>query len=196
MRLWGLIAVLMLAAAACVHAPENWGTPWDKFIGQKDVKVTLTKDKAGNEVRTIDLPSGVSATQTRKPDGNIETLEMDNSGLGAVMCAWRITIMMREEIVSCPEDKARKLLRVEMDAALDKFEAFIVTNSLTPLSRNDLLILRQKANTEDEASRVVRGHPKKCPPLALEKVRNTEEISKALLRPIAIARPPVMNPCL
>jgi hypothetical protein len=207
MRLWGLIAICMLAAAACVHAPENWGTPWDKFIGQKDVKVTLTKDKAGNEVRTIDLPSGVSATQTRKPDGQIETMAMDDSGLGAVMCFYQILTVLMTTAEVCPNVVPQDMKRF-MWSTFEKYNHFISSNSLEEVTldvlqeRFDHSFMEKKSrfslsSLKDQKMACTSGDAVKMLRIFAEEYRkNPKKLEDGVQKHLSVPRPPVTNVCL
>lgn len=122
-------AALVLASCAQDH---SWGTAWDAVAQQPGAKVVAGTNSTGEQTRDIKLPNGIHIIQVRSPDGTVQTTDVDESGHGAVMCAWGLYAYAREELGLCPSSKGDTHLKVALDDAMSRIDRFIDANSLVP----------------------------------------------------------------
>ena len=176
----------MVAVPDVLAEDALWGTPWDSVIHRPDVTVTLGKNKKSEETREIVFEGGVEVKETRK-NGKIETQAFDKGG--AVGCAWLIHSHIVKYLSVCDKDNPAK---TRMNSAMERINTFILTNSVPPITKEQLETQFQKRPFS----------PEKCEDKFAEKsvqkivLMTEEEFNARLDKLLAKPRPPVMNPCL
>jgi hypothetical protein len=153
-----------------------------------------TRNKAGEIIELV--RGGVSVGQM---------VSIDNSGHGAVLCAWEILIETRNELDSCgPGHRAD--LRNALDQEIDDINRFIVLNSLDPVTLEQVkagiasLTELYRQQLEPFSPDMIK---KECMPggklgqfLSAYDGITVPEQRKAIEDLLSVPRPPVMNPCL
>ncbi len=199
---------VMLAGAAPIAAPApapdpNWGTPWDAMLGKPGTKVVYGKDASGNETRELRLASGVTVTQIRHGK-QVQNVENDVSGHGAVMCAWGIYLQLREQLESC-NASGNEPLKKNLDTAISRIGDFIVANAVPPMSKADVdgMLQQRLGVVRKEAAGLPQAQKdRQCKAGettgTLQKLRTMPQAQwdSSLNDLLAVPRPPVMNPCL
>jgi len=127
--------------------------------------------------------------------------KIDVSGKGAVLCMWSITVIVQAYARGCgwdevPTDDAIRASIAEMDA-------FILDNSLTPVTQADLDRSKQAemqrtldfiaANTEAACKR---GEGEFADSAWAIRQETPEQIAAGTADMLSLPREPVMNPCL
>ena len=191
----GLIGLTLSVPAVPAGAAEDIEalaarTPW--------------RTENGRETRSFEFPGGVVIVQERHGE-NISTTGFDKSPGGAVLCLAQVLIGVQVEEDMCPgrnDEWAR-----EIGTALDRIYSFIAANSLTPTTKDEVLVwskrktaefkdhLRKSYERPGDAASLCRaigqeGFGGRFRMLGLEALR--AHVDKAL----AVPRPPVLNPCL
>lgn len=123
------------------------------------------------------------------------------SGKGAVLCSWSITLSVQAYARGCgwekvPADEA-------ILASIAKIDAFILENSLTPVTQADLE-RRKQAETQPLMDRITENADAVCKRGEGEfadlawamRERSAEQIAAGTAEMLSIPREPVMNPCL
>ena len=203
---WPLLALLisLVAIGFSVHGfAEASQQPFDllKFSGQPNTKVTTT-GKGDKEI--IELDRGGVVIQQRRTNGQIETLGIDNSGHGAVLCAQGIYVEIRSALDICYPGKYPEL-RADLDRGINSINTFIAVNSLVPTSKAQVDATMFADIAKERAVAL------KMTPVDLDKRCHSQEANefiKPLLRSskvdrekafadlLSVPRPPVLNPCL
>lgn len=121
----------------------------------------------------------------------------DNSGRGAVMCAWMLRVEMVGAIEAC-QLEGQDALRQDLLRHLDAINAFIVENSLEPVSRPELdrrMAERwsRMRGPEKETVCTRSGHLAVVADMARTPRQSLTADVEVLL---SVPRPPVMNYCL
>jgi hypothetical protein len=174
---------------------------FDKLAAQPGTNIIHSK--RGDEDVTELQRGGVSVQITRRGD-KIQTLGVDHSGHGAVLCAWQIYIALRAELDTCFAGKYPEL-RDDISTSIGAINKFIVTNSFLPTSQNEV---EASALAEDMK---LRSPIAKMPLDQLAKVCQSGSLGKMVIQAakathtqrqkstddlLSIPRPPVLNPCL
>jgi hypothetical protein len=170
---------------------------------QPGAKVVDSKDRNGDEIRNVELLSGVSFRLHRHGD-KVTSVGNDHTGKGAVQCMWGIYISIRSYLKVC-SGATDDALVTGLDTAIERINEFIIENSLIPVTRADLegAILLQ----EQRGARELIGVPKeeiqrKCMAAqsspAHSKLRSyiKDDLDGKINNLLSVKRPPVMNPCL
>jgi hypothetical protein len=131
---------------------------------------------------------------------------MDNSGHGAVMCIWGIYTGLRASLDICPSDNPDdEKLKTALDEAINRINAFIVANSVPPITE---ATLEDQVNTQVLKTRTKAGSmskdelTKKCATSdvgkMLDKLRSSprEQLKANVDDLLSVPRLPVINPCL
>lgn len=147
--------------------------------------------------------NGVTITETE-----LGIVGQDDSGHGAVLCAWYLYINLAGYLDACFPDEDRDV-RDELGKGIDAINDFIVTNSLKPVPKKELeayvfaervkaLAIPRTLNAPLCAARPEGGESGE----ALAKFRNhlssvpREQFRAEIRYLLSVPRPPVMNPCL
>ncbi|MBI5164536.1 MAG: hypothetical protein HY985_11625 [Magnetospirillum sp.] len=97
---------------------------------------TPWQSENGRETREIALQGGVVVIEERKGEEVISHLEFDASGHGAVLCSWQLYSRMYAGLAVCGDGNDE--WKAELFTALERMNEFIVANTLTAVSKNDL----------------------------------------------------------
>lgn len=127
-----LITVILTAQLLAACTAE---TPFRATYDMLAAQTPWTLEKDGRETRSFSLPGGIDISQTRKA-GKVSSLEMDNSGHGAVMCAWEIYSSILAWAELCQAEDLEWIGTVS--GGLDRINDFIVANSLDGVSKQTL----------------------------------------------------------
>ena len=185
-------AFLAVVLSACTQT-QKWETSWDKVIDQPGVNVKITEDKKGNAIREITLPHNVIITEERRGD-HISTLEVDGSGNGAVICGWELYTAVRRDIEKCPSNQYGQM-KQKLDGYIDRINAFIVANSIDPVTQSQLdeqvrkrIVSAKKCNASGTFNKALQSNEKR------ELFIKT--LDDAVNKMLSVPRLPVLNPCL
>lgn len=188
---------------------ENWGTEWDQFVGKPGTVVTYpapataSQRAEGVEFRNIRLENGITVHQTRKK-GRVSSFPVDNSGHGAVMCVWFIYNSIKATLQTCQDEKYQGVIK-RLEHAVSRINHFIVENSLTPTSLEQL---EEQARRYGERQSSIKQTnksgevQKSCPDKGMahfvNEMQNLSEtaFNKRIDDLLSVPRPPVSNPCL
>jgi hypothetical protein len=201
-RICAGIAVFIVAVSVQAQSDERNTPEVDAFAAQPGAEVI--KRKEGDREIVEVLRGGVIIRQDRR--GNKLTVTgTDNTGHGAVLCAWEISISMRDTLDACfPSEYAE--VRSDLNDAIAAMNKFIVANSLTPTSLADVeaaVAARRNPDMHTGASPIT--------PKQLARERQSGELGRFLSGVLkttheervnsvsdllSVPRPPVMNPCL
>jgi hypothetical protein len=143
------------------------------------------KNRPGATVSTdgksIELPGGVTIS-----DGGQTAI--DHSGHGAVLCGWMLYSELKNYADKCKTD-IDKTHAEELNKAVDRVDAFIVTNSLTPTTKAEIETWRGMIPTaceKPELKTMFDGY----------KAGPAEKLNQMVDGLLSVPRPAVMNPCL
>jgi hypothetical protein len=174
------------------------GTPWENLKVPMGTKFSIRKDSNGKEFKSLEFPGGVSIYETEHG-----IVSVDNSGYGAVMCAWGIYSNLRNAMDICPESLDENLKK-QIDIAIQRINDFIIANSLSPVTQEQLeersrKDLKDWQNRRSKMSEEMRN--KECSGDIVNiiqslKNRPTKELQDSVDKLLSIPRPPVINPCL
>ena len=189
----GLLAVLVLALLAGCSKRDRSGIDADALAKRPDTEVVRRTegDRQIVEIRR----GGVVITE----ENGVVKSALDNSGHGAVLCAWKVSVDILAALDVCVPGQ-HPALRQDMADAVAKIADFIVANSLTPVSKSELERYVAQRHAETERQRDASG--KACSPEFLDdSLPKLEAIPSAQRRAetanlLAVPRPPVMEPCL
>lgn len=122
-----------------------------------------------------------------------------DSGKVAIFCAWDIYVGLMLGADYCYPDSHWELKEDLVDA-VERLEGFIVANSLTPITREQLeaAVQRRRKEFVDGISRMP-AHGPRCPSTSWidELQRDGRAKRRAdVTEMLAVPRPPVLNPCL
>jgi hypothetical protein len=183
-----LFSLALITLGSCAQH-EAWGTKWDTVIGQPGVSVSFEKDLNNDDIRIIELPSGIRVIETHK-DGKITSVATDNSGYGAILCNWEIYVTMRNLLDVCyPQQYATR--KKELDTNIDRINNFIVANSMEPLTKELIelaakkRIPNEKSCNETEAKNMLHKYI----------VISKEDLMHGTDILLSVPRPPVFDPC-
>jgi len=126
--------------------------------------------------------------------------EFDSSGKGAVLCTWFIIVDVRNAIDACFPSEFGDL-RVNLTGAIDKTNDFIVANSPTPVTKEELNQVIAKRLAEASAQVAMGGSATGCKsrrdqfiePMARQ---SRDDFHRWLADFLSVPRKPLMNPCL
>lgn len=201
-----LLAAFLLISSAClpmasaaegnshvqkitIKSPADYAkTPWAKLNIPAGTKLLTRKAENGKELHRLEFAGGVTIEELEEGG----TLSMDNSKGGAVMCLWDIYATIKSSVDKCyPEEKE---MRQNFELGMDKLEKFIIANSLTPVTKEDL----------DNALKKKQDNVAQCPPetdkiaknFVAKKTEMMAKFQKSIDEALIVPRPPVLNPCL
>ena len=120
----------------------------------------------------------------------------DVSGLGAVLCHWRIYLLVQARTAGC--GLARGPVDDVIDEAIVEIDEFILANSSEHPTRATLDNTKRLA-TEFELSQLPPANPSKmCAGDLVDQLRDwgPDQIRAEVKKLLSIPREPVMNPCL
>ncbi len=188
MRFYLFLCLLSLVIVARTNSSMAEDDLWASLAARPDVEITTHEG-----LRTARFASGVRAMEAK--DGGVAWV--DDTGLGAVQCAWRMYSHIRLQSEQCYDD-SRVNLKAALKDAVDRIEVFIVENSLTPVTKLDLeaaafeAFNKVKYRSKDEmCSDGFAPHllPNQDDEFILNLTQGVDEL-------LSVPRPPVMNPCL
>ncbi|MBU0800658.1 MAG: hypothetical protein KKA05_06600 [Alphaproteobacteria bacterium] len=186
-----LLAVTIFFLHGSAAYAEN--IDWENLAKEHGATLSITKDENGKDRKKLDFPGGVIIQEV---EGG--TLGIDNSGLGAVSCIWRIFVSAKSIISLCKPDGHEEMEK-NIDTALDMINGFIIENSIAPVTEQEITdAIKKDYDKQAQYFSEETGKPS-CPEnenidwiVKLAKsdvVKSTEKL-------ISVPRPPVMNPCL
>lgn len=121
--------------------------------------------------------------------------EIDGSGKGAVLCAWLIYTGFQAQRQACawepvPADAA-------IDQAVSDIENFIIENSSTPVTLEQLAEGRQRQmETVDSCEFDPDDHTSWTAMVWAARQQSEADIGRAVADLLSVPREPVINPCL
>jgi hypothetical protein len=188
MRSLRVVGFLCLAVAGVATAGFAQQLDLDALARRPDFQVTR---KDGDRVIEVRKKSVVIS----KGGDGIVGIDSDR----AVLCAWNEYVTLLIGADYCFPNSEREL-KEDFADAVERFKTFIVANSLTPVSRNDLDASVEKRRTEFLARMPQRppGTPR-CAKLdffADYQADGREKRRADVAKILEVPRPPVMNPCL
>lgn len=164
---------------------------WEKMAKRSDVKITTD-----NGIKTAHFSGGVTISDNG--------LSMDNSGKGAVRCSWEIYVTAKNMSELCATTNQGEF-KEKIDYALNMMNAFIVRNSLSPITENEIQAqIKEKFLTlKKQTSQIPKEQfEKECSSGFVAHIakeiasKSFEDLKKSIDDSLSIPRPPVMNPCL
>lgn len=193
--------IIVFLYSTHAFAEGSWGTAWDKYLDQPG---TVVDPGSKSNQRSIRLKSGVVINQVR--NGNhVSSTAIDDSGYGAVGCAWIIYVSIKAELVTCKNNNDADVV-AELDRAIGKINDFIVKNSVPPITKTQLeeQILRQVKEIEKNKAQIIEdtGAKQECPNRNVAQFvdnfrqRPRDEFRQSIDKMLSVPRPPVSNPCL
>jgi hypothetical protein len=192
MRAASLLMVSLVLLAGCGKRDRS-GIDADALAKRPDTEVARRTE--GDKQIVVIRRGGVVITEE---NGVVKTA-VDNSGHGAVLCAWKLSVDIVAALDVCVPGQ-HPALRRDMADALDAIADFIVANSLTPVRKSELERYVNQRLADTERQRDASG--KACSPEFLDDaLPKLDAIPSAERRAetanlLAVPRPPVMEPCL
>lgn len=116
--------------------------------------VVTQRTEGGEQVREVQV-GGVVLQETQR-GSRVQTVGIDRTGYGSVLCAWRIYLIMRSTIDLCHSGEHREL-REDADAALHSITDFVVTND--PLNASRQQWEERARRIEDDVRAQLVGSP-------------------------------------
>jgi hypothetical protein len=181
--------------------PAPASLDFDKLAAQPGTKITHLK--RGDEDVTELQRGGVYVQVTRRGD-KIQTFGDDESGHGAVLCAWQVYIALRAELDTCFPGKYPEL-RDDISTSIGAMNKFIAKNSLVPTSQKEVeasalaqdmkLRLPITKMPLDQLAEVCQSGSLGKMVIQAAKGTHTQR-QKSIDELLSIPRPPVLNPCL
>lgn len=168
----------------------------------------IGRNEEGMETREIRTSAGVVIVQTRS-GSEVLAYSWDDSGLGAVKCVWGIYTVVKSELELCP-DAASPEIKRNLDRAIGRMNAFIVTNSLQPVTIGQIEeeVEKRAKNYRAERKRKIgktpsRSRTNQCLSSfslriirSMENLKDLERLNKQIDKLLSVPRLPVFNPCL
>ncbi|MBX9926130.1 MAG: hypothetical protein K2Y05_07210 [Hyphomicrobiaceae bacterium] len=157
---------------------------------------TVTRSVEGNTTITTLTRGGVLVTQ-ENAGGKVAITGKDHSGYGAIMCLWMTMVTVKATLASCFPGQYDALRR-HVDATIDELNDFIVANSLTPVTKAEMVA---KTTALFEQTRVAPGNPScRQSPFAMMIAQMARQVEASSGGPVKLLdlgppRPPVWNPC-
>ncbi|AYG60056.1 hypothetical protein CCGE525_15485 [Rhizobium jaguaris] len=200
-----VFAVTLPSLIFSVHAmhAEQLGAPIDadSLRGTPGVEVESTGD---GDARIITIRKGGVEIRQEIVNGEIQSFGIDNSGEGAVLCAWEMNISMSVAVDACYASKFAGV-RQNLNSQISQINDFISKNNLTPISRAEVEAVEKvhagKARAEwarysRKQLREACSHYPLLPLVQQMSGMKQTDKQEALDRLLRTPRPPVMNPCL
>jgi hypothetical protein len=169
-----------------------------------DASIEAQQQADGSISETVKLPSGVSFVIHHPQKGGTNVTGLDNSGHGAVMCAWEIYVKISIAADICSATDKEDITQ-RLSGAIRRIDGFIIENSPTPMSQADLDRRKERIRADaiaalarlsnDEATRKCRTDDASR---MLERLKSqpAEKFEMGVDDLLSVPRPPVMNPCL
>jgi hypothetical protein len=172
------IPVISVTAASAGAYPE---------VLKTETQMMPLSDKSGVEI--LAMPNG--------------TAGIDNSGHGAVLCAWHFYMMIKNALDMCPADPDRKY-NGEIAAAIGRINEFISINSPshTPIKQlNDYVIDNNTNNIASFNSKTPEDQQIVCAKIRKKidynvLVQMRDGLQSKIDDLLSVPRVPVMNPCM
>jgi hypothetical protein len=195
------VSLLQISSSFAQTQPAPAALDFDKLATVPGT--TVTHSKRGSEDFTELQRGGVSIQVTRE-GSKMQSLGVDHSGHGAVLCIWQIYIALRAELDTCFAGKYPEL-RDDLGTSINAMNKFIAQNSLLPTSEKEVesSALAQDIKLRSPAANM---SPKRLAEvcqsgdlarMVLEEAKTTHaQRLKQLDDLLSVPRPPVMNPCL
>ncbi len=160
-------------------------TLWDIVSKRPEVKIT---EKHG--VKTITLEGDIRISD----DGTA----VDKSGLGALKCALMVYSEINNLLHACYED-SHENYKKSYGEVISRIEDFVVENSLTPVTKEDVRAEIQKiydAHNEGKTKDVLCLSEFLPPEDAVLDSVGVKKLNKSVDKLLSVPRAPVMQPCL
>ena len=144
---------------------------------------------------------GGASIQRFRSGGHVETLGIDRSGHGAVLCTWQFFIAMRQGLNTCAPGQSSPI-RDELDRSIAAANAFIVKNRPRTVTLAEIEARVRALNAQADAgyaSLAPEARAKAC--ATSWAAQAAARLTPAELRHetddlLSVPRLPVMNPCL
>ncbi len=147
------------------------------------------------------LERGGASIQRFRRGGHVETLGIDRSGHGAVLCSWQIFIAMRQALDACATG-GHAAIRSELDRSIAATNVFIVKNTPKPTTLAQVEAAVRSLNAQADA-----GYAKLSPEQRTRACATSwamqsaarlspQELRQQTAELLSVPRLPVMNPCL
>jgi hypothetical protein len=169
------------------------GTRWENMKLPSGTKLVISEPEAGKMRTSLIFPAGVVMLE--------EGINVDNSGHGAVLCSWEIFLDVRAALENCASEEDKKLKKV-VDNSIGRINDFIVANSLTSVTKNEVeRSAREKIARERKQFAVMskEGQKKACSSNFLQhftRYVSDGKFEQEINELLSVPRPPVLNPCL
>jgi len=165
--------------------------PFDDLKNRPGVKVSA-------DGTSLQFPGGVTISDRGK-------FGVDNSGHGAVLCAWEEYLGVKKMTQLCAST-GDKAFNARINKAIERINDFIVANSLSPITKGDLeqqaeALLGQVYPSPRGAAQKEAVH-KECTTgdfihiIATYKSISPEDFNHHVDDLLSVPRPPVTAPCL
>src|SRR5262245_18069230 len=132
----------LLITIVCIFFINNAHA--DEDIITNKLGYQIPKELVGTKFEDLRIPSGTTVTM----ENGIRKLHFPNNvtysekgvGIdgerGGVLCGWRMSIALKSMFVNClpPDDELAR----RVDYTINKYEDYIVSNSLTPVTKSEL----------------------------------------------------------
>jgi hypothetical protein len=194
---------LALGTSCQGSASSNDEALFDQLAKQPGAQVREEIAPDGSLEKDILLPSGVAFTRRQLGD-KVSNFDEDRSGHGAVLCVWSLYIALSVTLEACGKRQDDEL-RQHLAAAIDKINDFIVVNSLTVVTKDDVERRVQQSraahwkqvaavSAEEVKGSCVYGDAARM--IAAFSAQKVEGRREALEKLLSVPRPPLLNPCL
>lgn len=208
MRRLSVLGVSALALAAISHRASAADLDLNA-LAAKPGAVTTTRTKAdGSETREVQI-GGVVFWEERQDDRVVVKAE-DRSGHLAVMCGWMRYVEEAAMFDLCRAAHDETQIRQSLGEAVDRIDDFIVINSLTPITKEQLKdrAAEHAIQFKDQMTAMRPANvAQKCGPdeqwAALKSPQGPEIRTAAIAKIhhqvddlLSLPRPPVSSPCL
>lgn len=211
-----LLLLLITTLPTWASSQERWGTQFDDLFEEKQMDVKIKKNDNGTETRELVLTGGVLVKESRKGSKITNTLLLDQSGLGAILCARSIYLSAKIWLDVCDDFNNSKSSK-RLNTAINRVHKFIVNNSMSPVSIDELNAhINSKANrlrtvmlgAQKKTDSVRRGTLLECRGKQDESLKFIEQMSNRIAelsekefeqsidKLLSVPRLPVWNPCI
>lgn len=170
-------------------------TDWGDLKLPQGTKVILGKSPDGDEIRELQFPGGVIISQRKDAQGNVSSMGADSTKGGAVLCIGGLLMYARIALSACPIQHETEASINNLDIALNRIDNFIASNSLTPVTKQE--VSRQRQIEMKEATENL--SLEQCANAYTQRIMRwpqTLSLKTYIDKLLEIPRPPVLNPCL
>jgi hypothetical protein len=171
---------------------------WQAVASRPDAEISMKKNSDGKDLRTAAFSGGVVITE--QEDGSV--LGMDNTGHGAIICAWGLYTEIKNWLDKCGTEEEKKLQEI-VSSYVERLNDFIVGNSVMPITKQDMGVKsKARADFFNQKIPAVTGDDlrQQCDSSGIVTFVNAmktqpEFFNDSIDKMLSVPRPPVMNPC-